>query len=65
MITPNLYNSYSNKCDVCIEILFIYSLRFVLSKVRSICTYIKVNDTMNTVFEYVKTRRLIVGYPAF
>ena len=50
--------------DVCIKILLIYSLRFVSSKVRSICTYIKVNDTMDAVFEYVRTRRLIVGYPA-
>ena len=50
--------------DVCIKILLIYSLRFVSSKVKSICTYIRVNDTMNAVFEYVKSLRLTVGYPA-
>jgi len=43
---------------------YIYSLRFVSSKVRSICTYIKVHDTIDAVFEYVRARRLIVGYPA-
>ena len=36
----------------------IHSLRFVSSKVRSICTYIRVNDTMNAVFGYVKSFRL-------
>jgi len=41
-----------------------HSLKSMLSKVVCTRTYIRVNGTMNAMFEHVKSLRLTIGYLA-